>query len=95
MEHWDLNAIDVEAHHPQVLTSERGGLPELVGADAVVPAEDESAWAAALGGLWRDPGMRLKRGREALVRARERFSADRYLEQLLRLYEGEPSSVSW
>jgi quercetin dioxygenase-like cupin family protein len=24
MEHWDLNAIDVEPHHPQVLASERG-----------------------------------------------------------------------
>jgi quercetin dioxygenase-like cupin family protein len=24
MEHWDLTTIDAEAHHPQVLTSERG-----------------------------------------------------------------------
>jgi quercetin dioxygenase-like cupin family protein len=30
MEHWDLNSIDVQPHHPVVLTSERGAARSIV-----------------------------------------------------------------
>jgi glycosyltransferase involved in cell wall biosynthesis len=69
-----------------VLASDRGGLPELVGPLAALPAQDAGAWAGALAALWGDPGLRRDRGHEALGRARERFHADVYYESLMRLY---------
>jgi glycosyltransferase involved in cell wall biosynthesis len=70
-----------------VLASDRGGLPELVGDDAVLPATDPAAWAGPLRALWNDPGMRSERGSAALARARERFGEDRFYEGLMRLYD--------
>ena len=69
-----------------VLASDRGGLPELVGEDAVLPADDPAGWAAPLHDLWHDPGSRSERGSAALERARERFGEDRFYEGLMRLY---------
>ncbi len=71
-----------------VLASDRGGLPELVGDEATLSATDPSAWSAALGELWDDPGLRAERGRQALARARERFGEGAYYERLTRLYGG-------
>ena len=70
-----------------VLASDRGGLPELVGDDAVLPATDPAAWADPLRALWNDPGMRSVRGSAALARARERFGEDRFYEGLMRIYD--------
>jgi glycosyltransferase involved in cell wall biosynthesis len=70
-----------------VLASDRGGLPELVGKDSVLPATDQDAWTGALSKLWRDPTLRSDRGGGALARARERFGEDRFYEGLMRLYE--------
>lgn len=70
-----------------VLAADRGGLPELVGEDAVLPAADPGAWAGPLRGLWQDPSTRSERGTAALARARERFGEDRFYEGLMRLYD--------
>ena len=66
-----------------VLASDRGGLPELVGEDATLPATDRRAWSDALSELWRTPGLRAERGAAALARARERFGEDRYYDRLM------------
>jgi glycosyltransferase involved in cell wall biosynthesis len=69
-----------------VLAANRGGLPELVGDDAVLPADDPAAWTRPLHDLWHDPGLRSDRGSAALARARERYNEDRFYEGLMRLY---------
>jgi glycosyltransferase involved in cell wall biosynthesis len=69
-----------------VLTSDRGGLPELVGEDSVVPARDEAAWTARLSELWQSSRLRAQRGAQSLQRARERFGENRYYEKLMGLY---------
>jgi glycosyltransferase involved in cell wall biosynthesis len=81
-------ALDAFATGVPVLASDRGGLPELVGPDAALPAGDAAAWADALQRLWRDPAVRLELGSDALQRARRRFSEDRYHERLLAAYRG-------
>ena len=69
-----------------VLASDRGGLPELVGSDAALPAGDRAAWADALSELWRDPQLRVKRGEQGLAHARARFGEADYYDRLMQLY---------
>ena len=69
-----------------VLASDRGGLPELVGGDAALPAEDPGAWVTALGRLWRDPAQRRAEGERGIARVRDRFGEDRYYAELRRAY---------
>ena len=69
-----------------MLASDRGGLPELVGEDAVLAASNREAWASSLADLWHNPAVRAERGAAALARARERFGEDRFYEGLIRLY---------
>lgn len=69
-----------------VLASDQGGLPEVVGTDAALPATDHGAWTTALSELWRSPVLRARRGAEALGRARERFGEDRYYDRLMGVY---------
>ena len=71
-----------------VLAADRGGLPELVGEDATLPAGDLAAWSDALAQLWQSPDARAERGAAALARARERFGEDRYYDRLMQLYRG-------
>ncbi len=78
--------IDAMAAGVPVLSSEFGGLPELVGEDSVLPALDPAAWAAALASLWGDPARRQACGQAALERARARFGEDQYYQRLLELY---------
>src|SRR5207302_8569051 len=61
--------LDALAAGVPVLTSDRGGMPELVGRDAALPADDPQAWSAALEQLWHEPELRLARGRAGLERA--------------------------
>jgi glycosyltransferase involved in cell wall biosynthesis len=70
-----------------VLASDRGGLPTMVGEAGTLPATDPAAWSDALSELWQDPGMRARRGEEAIARAREQFGEDGYYERLIRLYD--------
>ncbi len=83
------SVLDAFAAGIPVLASDRGGLPELVGQGAALPAEDLNGWAVALGELCRDPALRLARGQELLQMARDRFGEDRYYEGLMRVYSGE------
>jgi glycosyltransferase involved in cell wall biosynthesis len=69
-----------------VLASDRGGLPELVGQDAVLPAGDQATWTARLSELWQSSHLRAERGAQALERARERFGENLYYEKLMGLY---------
>jgi glycosyltransferase involved in cell wall biosynthesis len=71
-----------------VLASDRGGLPEMVGEEAVLPATDPAAWSAALSELWESPRLRERRGERALTSARARFGEGSYYERLTRLYDG-------
>jgi glycosyltransferase involved in cell wall biosynthesis len=69
-----------------VLAADRGGLPELVGEAATLPATDHGAWFEALVHLWRNPAVRAERGAASLARARERFGEDRFYDRLTQLY---------
>ncbi len=80
------SVLDALAAGVPVLASDRGGLPEIVGSEGTVAAEDPAAWTAALAALWRDPAARAARGEEALERARRRHGEERYLERLLQIY---------
>ncbi len=80
------SVLDAMAAGVPVLAADRGGFPELVGADSRLPAGDSAAWTAALARLWRDPTLRLARGRQALERAREQFGEERFVADLERIY---------
>jgi glycosyltransferase involved in cell wall biosynthesis len=79
--------LDSLAAGVPVLVSDRGGLPEMVEPEAVLPAQDANAWAQALSKLWHDPPLLHDRGKAALIRARERFGEQRYHERLLEIYD--------
>lgn len=85
-EHCPYAVLEALAAGLPVLASARGGLPELVGEDATVAADDLAAWTTALQMLWRDPKLRLSRGRDALARARDRFGENRHYTGLLSVY---------
>ena len=74
-----------------VLAADRGGLPELVGEDATLPATDQIAWSDSLRELWQNPDLRAERGAAALTRARERFGEDRFYDGLTALYRADSS----
>lgn len=78
------SVLDAHSTGVPVLASDRGGLPELVG--AALPAGDAAAWTDALAGLWGDPGERGRLGSEVLERARERLGEDRYYRGLMDAY---------
>jgi glycosyltransferase involved in cell wall biosynthesis len=70
-----------------VLSTQSGGVPELIGRERCVPRGDAAAMAGRMRALWGDPGRRREEGETMLVRAREHHSEDRYLRDLLALYE--------
>jgi glycosyltransferase involved in cell wall biosynthesis len=78
--------LDAFAAGTPVLVSDRGGLPEMVEREAVLPAQDANAWAQALSQLWHDPVRLRERGQAALQHARERFGEQRHYERLLDIY---------
>jgi glycosyltransferase involved in cell wall biosynthesis len=82
------SVLDALASGVPVLASDRGGLRELVGEDSVVPVDDQTAWDAALGELWRSPGVRRELGERALANARRSRGEDAYYRRLLDVYEG-------
>ncbi|MBV9421936.1 MAG: glycosyltransferase family 4 protein [Solirubrobacterales bacterium] len=80
-------ALEALADGVPVLASDYGGLPEVVGSEAVVAGRDPRAWAHALEHLWRDPERRQTRGSDALERARALFSQERYFNDLMSVYQ--------
>jgi glycosyltransferase involved in cell wall biosynthesis len=78
------SVLDAHATGLPVLASNRGGLPELVG--AALPAEDTTAWTDALARLWGDRGERARLGALVLERAHERLGEDRYYRGLMDAY---------
>jgi hypothetical protein len=56
--------------------------------EAVLPADDQRAWDAALGELWRSPQARGRFGERALQSARRSLSEGAYYRRLLDIYEG-------
>ena len=87
---WDepcpYSVIEAMAAGVPVLASRRGGLPEMVGAEHVLPDRDLDAWADAMGKLWTDPQLRHARAAEALTRARDLFGPDRFYAALMDAY---------
>ena len=90
--HWDepcpYAAIEAMAAGLPVLASARGGLPEVVGLDSVLPAGEVSGWAAAMAELWNDAELRAERAAAALARARELFGEERFYSGLMDVYGG-------
>jgi glycosyltransferase involved in cell wall biosynthesis len=70
-----------------VVATRSGGVPELIGADRCVPRGDAAAMADRMRALWGDLGWRREEGDALLARARENHSEERYLRDLLELYE--------
>lgn len=79
-------ALDSLAAGVPVLVSDRGGIPERVPAGSVIPVEDRGAWTSSLAALWQDPGLRHRRGREALALARVLLTDDAYYRGLMAVY---------
>lgn len=71
-----------------LLTSDRGGLPELTDADLVSPAGDAQALAATMERMLSDRSARAAAGARALERAQTRFSESAYLPRLSEVYAG-------
>ena len=71
-----------------VLASDRGGLPEMVGAEMTLPAGDVAAWASALKTLHAEPRARAAAGQRALTRAHDQFDETRYHARLIEIYSG-------
>ena len=70
-----------------VVATRSGGVPEQIGAERCVPRGDAAAMADRMRALWGDLGWRREEGEALLERARESHSEERYLRDLLGLYE--------
>jgi glycosyltransferase involved in cell wall biosynthesis len=70
-----------------VVATRTGGVPELIGPERCVPLGDAPALAARMDDLWSDPDRRREHGDALLARTREHHSEERYLRDLLALYE--------
>lgn len=82
------SALEAMAQGVPVVATAMGGLPELLGPDRCVPAQDEDAFTARLAALWADPDMRDEEGQALHRRARERHSEERHVGDLRALYAG-------
>lgn len=82
-----MAVIEALADGVPVVGSDRGAIPELLGAGGhALPLADEDAWVRALSTLWRDPARRAAAGAAALERARANHSADAWYEALAGVY---------
>jgi glycosyltransferase involved in cell wall biosynthesis len=81
-----LAALEALAAGLPLLTSDRGGLPELTEPELVTPAGDVSGLATEMRRLIDDPAARAGYGALALARARERYSEAAFVPRLEALY---------
>jgi glycosyltransferase involved in cell wall biosynthesis len=80
-------ATEALADGVPVIGSTRGGLPELLGGQLTLDADDVDQWASQMSRLWRDPVARSELGASALQTARALLSEERYHAELLRIYD--------
>jgi glycosyltransferase involved in cell wall biosynthesis len=80
------SALEAMAAGVPVVASDLGALPELVGEERCLPANDPHALAARMWTLWRNPERRRADGDALVERARAAHSEAGYLERLLALY---------
>jgi L-malate glycosyltransferase len=82
--------IDAMASGKPIVATTAGGIPEVV-ADGetgfLVPPRDHHAMAAAIVKLLKDEGLRKRLGAAGLARARTQFSAERMVQETLRVYQ--------
>jgi glycosyltransferase involved in cell wall biosynthesis len=82
-----LAALEALAAGLPLITSDRGGLPELTEPELVTPAGDVYALAAAMRKSIDDPAARAAHGSKALARAREKYSEEAFVPRLTALYD--------
>jgi glycosyltransferase involved in cell wall biosynthesis len=75
-----------------VLGAAVGGVPELVGAERVLPRGDTPALTERLRELWADPEQRRAEGDALIARVRRHHSEELFMERLLALYRADASS---
>jgi glycosyltransferase involved in cell wall biosynthesis len=79
-------ALEAMAAGVPVVASRLGGLPELIGAERWIPANDPAALAGRLKDLWEEPERRRAEGEALMQRARERHGEERFTSALLGVY---------
>jgi glycosyltransferase involved in cell wall biosynthesis len=85
-------ALEAMAAGVPVVAARSGSLPEVVGPERCVARRDPAALATAMSELWSDPAHRAAVGDAALARVRDQFSEERYLRDLVAVYEGAPGA---
>ena len=83
------SALDAMACGRPVVATQVGGLPEVVDhreTGLLVPARDPGSLAEAIVELLQDRALREQYGNTAQERARERFSADRMIDETVEVY---------
>jgi len=82
--------LDAMACEKAIVATSAGGIPEVV-QDGVtgllVPPKDHEALARAIVRLLKDPAVRAKMASAGLARVRERFSAERMVQDTLSVYQ--------
>lgn len=82
--------LDAMAAARPVVATTAGGIPEVVvdgETGILVPPRDHEAMASAIVRLLKDPDLRQRMGHAGLVRARRRFTAERMVQETLRVYK--------
>ena len=77
-----------------VVATRSGGVPELIGAERCVPLGDAERAGRAHARALERPAAAPRGGRAAARRARERHSEERYLADLLAIYESSLSTTA-
>jgi glycosyltransferase involved in cell wall biosynthesis len=81
--------LDAMACGKPVVATSTGGIPEVVvdgETGFLVPPRDHEAMAEAIVRLLKDTALRARMGAAAIRRVREKFSADRMVQETLRVY---------
>jgi glycosyltransferase involved in cell wall biosynthesis len=82
--------LDAMAAAKPVVATTAGGIPEVVidgETGFLVPPRDHEAMAAAIVRLLKDEDLRRRMGAAGLARARTRFSAERMVQETVRVYQ--------